>query len=679
MLNLDTPVEQLQMIGPSYQSRLAKLGILTVRDLVYHLPFRYENYSLVSKIINLQAGETVSITSEVIKFQNIYSKSGKKIQKAQVSDETGSIEAIWYNQPYLQKLIKPGIKIALAGSVKWFTHSLIMDNPEYEIVTAGKKLIHTGRLVPVYPETAGLSSKWLRSRIYPILEKFNVNIPEYLPIGILKKYNLMDLKQAVYAVHFPNNLDVAPLARQRLSFDELLILELAAMYRKESRKKQRAAYVLNIKQYKDELIKFIGNLPFKLTQAQKRVTTEILNDLKSTIPMNRLLEGDVGSGKTVVAAIASYLTYLNGFKALFLAPTEILANQHYQTVKNFLSTTGAKIQLLTGNTSAKIKLDFDVLVGTHAIIYSKQNYEKVALAVIDEQQRFGVAQRAQFKGKSGNPHLLTMTATPIPRTIALTLFADLDLSVIDEMPKNRKIVKTWVVPTIKRNSAYRWISQQIKQSKPHQQVFIVCPFIEESETLLTVKAATVEIEKLKEMFPDFALGLLHGKLKSDKKNSILQQFQQGKINILVSTPVVEVGIDIPNATIMLIEAADRFGLAQIHQLRGRVGRSDLQSYCLLFTESDNPKTIERLKILEKVYSGPKLAEYDLKLRGAGEIFGTAQHGRLGLKIADFSDLTMIKKSKNAAEDLMKQDPELFKFPLLRDMVQKYTIKEVSAD
>jgi len=440
--------------------------------------------------------------------------------------------------------------------------------------------------------------------------------------------------------------------------------------------------------FTEKVNELIKTLPFELTNAQKRSVNEILNDLSSQKPMNRLLEGEVGSGKTVVGAIAMYVAFLNGFQSAFMAPTEILANQHYETIKKLLEPLGVKVSLQTGsikNYELRIKKkdhdsgfrihDSSVIVGTHALVYKKIKFAKLGLVIIDEQQRFGVEQRTTIKEKGQNVHLLTMTATPIPRTVALTMYGDLDLSVLDEMPIGRKLVKTWLVPPEKRNGAYTWIEKQILKNK--DQVFIVCPFIEESETMLTVKAATKEFERLqKEVFPNLKLGLLHGKIKSDEKNKILKDFRGQKIDILVSTPVVEVGIDIPNATIMLIEEADRFGLAQLHQLRGRVGRSDKQSYCLLFTSSKNETTIERLKALETIYSGAQLAELDLKLRGPGQIYGTSQHGRQVLKVASFSDFALIDKTKKEAEKIF---PELEKYPQLLEKTSEINLSHVSPD
>jgi len=676
MIDLNVPITSLRMIGPVYSQRLKKLEVETVGDLLYHIPSRYEDFSLISKIALLQAGEKVTIVGVVKSIKNIYTKHGKKIQKGTIGDETGEIEIIWYNQPFLVNILRAGMKVTLAGKVDWFGNRLVMESPDYEIVKEKMSFIHTGRLVPVYPETAGVSSKWLRSRIANILFKFSPDIKEFLPENIIKTFGLISEKEAVYKIHFPNNHSESLSAKRRLSFDELLIMELAAQVRKKSWQEKKVKKRWQIASFLPEIKKFIVNLPFELTSAQKRAVKEILADLSRDIPMNRLLEGDVGSGKTVVAAVAIYAGYLNGKFSALMAPTEILANQHFQTLEKLLSPYHVKVGLLTGSKKWKDEKPH-VLVGTHALISSEDKITGLDLVIIDEQQRFGVEQRAKLKNKGDNPHLLSMTATPIPRTIALTLYADLDLSVIDQLPKGRIPVKTWVVPPQKRQAAYEWIRGKINQS---EQAFIVCPFIEESETMNSVKAAKAEFERLKkQVFPEFKLDLLHGNLPEKEKNRILADFKENEINILVATPVVEVGIDIPKATIMMIEAADRFGLAQLHQLRGRVGRSNLPSYCLLFTESDKTQTLKRLKMLEKVYSGPKLAELDLKIRGSGEIYGTKQHGNFNLKIADFSDVGLIKESKKAVSMIMASDSSLEQLPLLREKLKRYTIKPISND
>lgn len=677
-MTLSTPIEKLYMVGPIYARRLKRLEINTAEDLIHHYPFRYDDYSLISKISLVQPGEKVTIQGQVLSMKNEYTKKGKRLQKAHVNDETGQIEAVWFNQPFLVKNIKPGNKINLSGKVEWFGHKLMLVSPEYEIIKL-HPLIHTGRLVPVYPETKGLSSKWLRSRIAPLLNQLKPEFKEFLPEEILKKYDLLPFSKACQEIHFPQDKPLAKRARERLAFDELFLIQLASFKRKLEWKKEKVGNILGISNFKDRISKFFENLPFTLTKAQRRCVGEILTDLGTPQPMNRLLQGDVGSGKTVVATMAIYLAFLNKLQSLLMAPTEILAFQHYQTIKKMLEPFDVKIALRTGSKKTA-SLEPDIIIGTHALLSEKLKLDRVALVIVDEQHRFGVEQRAILKNKGINPHLLTMTATPIPRTVALTLYGELDLSFIDEMPEGRKRVKTWLIPKEKRMAAYQWIKKKIK--KGEERAFIICPLIEESkiETMQSVKAATAEFKHLKrEIFFDLNVGLLHGKVKSKEKEKTLNDFRKGKIDILVATPVVEVGIDIPQATIMMIEGADRFGLAQLHQLRGRVGRSDLSSYCLLFTQSTSQKTLKRLKAMEKLDIGAKLAELDLKLRGPGEIFGTAQHGFINLKIASMTDFALIEKTRTAAHNLIKKGPSLKNYPLLQERLKKHTIKKVAPD
>ncbi len=672
-MNLQAPIATAGRIYKLYARRLEKLGIQTFEDFLYHIPSRYDDFSLISKINRVQPGEVVTIQGTVSEINNEFTRNFKRLQKAEIADDSGTIEVVWFNQPYLTKVIRENDKISLSGKIDWFLRKLVIQSPEYEIINSSPT-IHTGRLVPVYPETKGVTSKWLRRQVYKLINDNRENFNEYLPDSIIDEHSLITIKTAIEQIHFPKTLENADKSRQRLSFDELFLLQLSAMERKANWNRTLISNPYSIDKFSKEIEKFHEKLPFILTNAQKRVVDEIFKDLSQEKPMNRLLEGDVGSGKTVVSAIAMFLSFLNGFQSVLMAPTEILAQQHYKTILKLLSPFRIKIGFATGNQKTKIK-DFDVMIGTHAVLEKGISFEKLGLVVIDEQQRFGVEQRALIRSKGKNPHLLTMTATPIPRTIALTLYGDLDLSLLDEMPHGRKQIKTWLVPLKKRTNAYSWIEKQIKETK--SQVFIVCPFIEESETMQTVKAASKEFEFLKEnVFMNLKLGLLHGKLKAKEKDSVLNKFREGLIDILVATPVVEVGIDIPNVTIIVIEASERFGLAQLHQLRGRVGRGDKQSYCLLFTESKNPQTLERLKAMEKYNIGAKLAELDLQLRGPGDVYGIMQHGIKMLKIASFSDFELIKKVRVAAEKIF---PNLKSYPRLLEKLKTITFKKISPD
>lgn len=674
-MNLDSSITHGGRSLKMYAGRLEKLGIITFEDFLYHLPSRYDDYSIVSKIGQLQAGETVTVQGKILEIKNQYLRGGKikTIQKAVVDDDTGTIEIIWFNQPYIQKSLPVGSLISVSGKIEQSTNRKSIKSPVYEVLFEGASPIHTGGLIPIYPETKGISSKWLRRQIYNILNQSDEALEEYLPTDLIKNNNFMFLKEAVKQVHFPKSLELAEKARQRLGYDELLLIQLAANKRRSAWEKQNVIKPLKIDEYRKDIDSFIASLPFKLTASQIKAVDEILKDLAAKRSMNRLLQGDVGSGKTVVSAVALLVAHLNGFQSVFVAPTEILAQQHFQTISKFLSPRGVKVDLVTG--SKKPKASFDILVGTHAVMSEKIKFENLGLIVIDEQQRFGVEQRGIIRKKGINPHLLTMTATPIPRTVALTMYGDLDLSYLSELPTNRKTVKTWLVPPEKRDGAYDWIKKQLKQTD--SQAFIICPFIEESESMQTVKAASKEYERLqKDVFKDLKLGLLHGKLKSKEKEEILLKFKQGKFDILVATPVVEVGIDIPNATIIMIEASERFGLAQLHQLRGRVGRSDKQSYCLLFTDSKAAQGSLRLKGMETLNSGAELAELDLKLRGAGNIYGTSQHGIPKLKAANFSDTSLIQLAKHDADDIIGK---LSKYPKLLEKVNNITLQVVSPD
>lgn len=689
-MNLHTPIKDADPFLKKYASRLASLNIHTFEDFLYHVPFRYEDYSLIAPIATLQSGETVTIIGKIMLIKTDPTKQKfKTLQKATIEDTTGSIETIWFNQPYLTKMLKIGDTIAVAGKVNKNGNKLQLTSPEYELLTIDPQTkkqsttLHTARLVPMYHETKGISSKWLRRQIHKILHESKENFQEHLPPAIIKSFDFMNPFQTIEQIHFPDAMKHAQKARQRLAFEELFFSQLHTMRRRKLWEQKIIGQSFVTKKFAKSIETFTNSLPFTLTAAQQKALEHIFCDVAKQQPMNRLLEGDVGSGKTVVATLAMYLAFLNGYQSVLMAPTEILAQQHFATIAKLLQPFNVKVDLVTSSTKSISKQSptnynlqmTHILVGTHAILSQKIQFDNLGLVVIDEQQRFGVQQRSLIRTKGKNPHFLTMTATPIPRTIALTMYGDLDLSVLDELPKGRKLIKTWFVPAIKRQSAYKWIEKQIKETD--SQAFIICPFIEESESMTTIKAATKEFEYLtKDVFPNLKLGLLHGKMKSKEKNEVLQAFRDKKFAILIATPVVEVGIDIPNATIILIEAAERFGLSQLHQLRGRVGRGEKQSYCLLFTESKNPQTIHRLKALEKMHIGSQLAEFDLQLRGAGDMYGTAQHGQTFFKIASFADGELIEKANQAVAKIF---PELEKYPKLIKKLEKMNNQEVSPD
>lgn len=678
-----------------YASRLEKLGIFTFEDFLLHIPARYEDYSLVSKITAVQPGETVTLQGQVLELKSNFMRGAriKNMQKATLVDDTGSIDLVWFNQPFLTKSIPPGSILSVSGKVEGYGRKRSISSPEHEILSG--QTLHTGRLIPIYHETQGVSSKWLRRQINTLLEQFASELTEYLPDNIKRKHNLMDYTEALKEIHFPQSTEKADRARERLAFDEFLLMQISANKRRKEWKQEQKGSAFDVQKFQKEIENLIASLPFKLTEAQQRAINDILENISTDRPMNRLLQGDVGSGKTVVAAVSMYAAYLNGYQSVLMAPTEILAQQHHKSIEKLLSPLGVTVDLITGSkksieylvsgmkykgedkiqdTKYKIQ-NTNIVVGTHAVLSDKVQFHNLGFIAIDEQQRFGVEQRGIIRQKGNNPHLLTMTATPIPRTVALTMYGDLDLSYLNEMPHGRMRIKTWLVPPEKRTGAYDWIRKQVTETD--SQIFIICPFIEQSENMQTVKAASKEYERLKtDVFPDLKLGLLHGKLKAKEKEQVLQEFRDKKFDILVATPVVEVGIDIPNATVIMIEASERFGLSQLHQLRGRVGRGDKQSYCLLFTDSRSAMNAQRLKGMETIYSGAELAELDLRLRGPGNLYGTAQHGVPKLKVASFSDTHLIQKAKHAADELF---PQLSEYPALEEKVHEVTLKTVSPD
>lgn len=606
------------------------------------IPNRYIDYSSVKPISELKEGEIATIHATINSVKNIFTKRGMRMQIGSVSDDTGKISVVWFNQPFLIKALYPGKRVSLAGKVTTFSGRLSLTSPEYELLYEDRDTVHTGKLVPVYPETKFVTTKAIRRKIKREFDQ--VDFKDCLPLEVLRKYKITDLKSAYTFVHFPKDIKEVKIGKKRLAFNELLFLQLQALRKKLRFEKNKA-----VKMKIDNSIveKFVKDLPFKLTGSQKIVIGEILDDMQAPSPMNRLLEGDVGSGKTVVAALASLVVHTNGYQTIFMAPTQILAQQHHETLQKLLPKL--QISLITTNTKVP-STNNHIYVGTHALLHKKLNFSKVALVVIDEQHRFGVEQRRKLIDLSQHPHVLTMTATPIPRTIAQVAYGDLDISILTDMPYGRQKIMTWIVPEQKRQKAYDWIRSQITDNR--SQVFIVCPLIDESssETLKDVKNVTAEFLNLKSIFINQTIGLLHGRMKTKEKDKVLNDFRSGKLDVLVATPVVEVGIDIPNAAIMVIEAAERFGLAQLHQLRGRVGRSDKKSCCLLFS---NIKYSKRLKAMTKTHSGFELAELDLKLRGPGEIFGISQSGFPELQVASWSDSMLVKQTKSLALKILK--------------------------
>lgn len=672
-MDLHTPISQLNRVGKTIGKRLEILGIKTVRDLLYYFPFRYEDYRQITPIANLRDGEPVTVCGQVELIANKRSfKSRKIITEALVSDASGSLRIVWFNQPFLTQQIKSGDIVYFSGKVKNDMLGPQLVSPAYEKYK--KETTHTARLVPIYPLTYGLTQKQLRflmSQIIPLTDA----ITEWLPKDILEKFDLIPLTAALRGIHFPVDEHDLQLSTDRLKFDELFLVQMKA----ELSKKERSSLQSQPVAFKEEEIKaFVAALPFTLTNTQKIAAWEILQDISKPVPMNRLLSGDVGSGKTVVAAMALYSVFLNGGQGVLMAPTEILAQQHFASLTRLLNNAKVNIVLLTGSLTKKEKNNIyetikngsvDIVVGTHALLTEGVEFKNLSLVIVDEQHRFGVEQRKLIKEKSiskhgtVSTHFLSMTATPIPRSLALMLYGDLEVSIINELPPGRKKIITRLVEAVNRDKAYGFIREQVQQGR---QVFVVCPAIQNTDAgiqnsedaiLSSIysnstekKTVLSEYEKLsKKVFPDLRVAYLHGKLKAKEKEEIMAQFKAAKFDLLVSTSVIEVGVDIPNASVMMIEDAESFGLAQLHQFRGRVGRSSYQSYCLLFTNTFSRKAIERLKYFEQTTDGFKLAEKDLENRGPGEVYGTAQSGEMNLRLAKLTDQMLIKKCREAAK------------------------------
>lgn len=658
---LDASVTRLQNIGPAHAKKLQKLGIYTVGDLLYHFPRRYDDYSQLKTISQLVYGEEVTLLVTVCEAHTREVRGGLTITNVLLADTTGRINATFFNQPYLQQQFKSGRRIVISGRVEQDLGRLSFKHPEWEPFS--QELLHTARIVPVYPLTEGINNRWLRRLIKGIVEYWAPQAADPLPAPIRARENLLDAPTALSEIHFPTSLERMYAARRRLALDEFLLIQLGVL-RQRQQWREQPGRALRVDQARHQ--SFLAALPFQLTNAQQRVLNEILSDVQRPQPMSRLLQGDVGSGKTVVAAAAMLVAVANGAQAALLAPTEILAEQHFKTLTTILAQQPhpPRVRLLTGSLKNREKEqaraeiaagEIDLAVGTHALIQEDVTFKDLALAVIDEQHRFGVEQRATIRAKGYHPHILVMSATPIPRTLALTLYGDLDLSIIDEMPPGRPEIKTkWLEPR-ERERAYAFIANQVKQGR---QAFVICPLIEESEAI-DAKAAVEEYERLrKEIFPNLRVGLIHGKLKPSDKDATMTAFRDHQIDILVATSVVEVGIDVPNATVMLIEGADRFGLAQLHQFRGRVGRGAHQSYCLLLANKAGATSDERLRVIESTQDGFRLAEEDLKLRGPGEFFGTRQSGLPDLKLAKLSDVKILEEARRIAQELFARDPEL---------------------
>ncbi len=681
---LDTPITQLNRVGKAMSGRLKKLSLSTAKDLLFYFPFRYDDYSQVTNIEDLQPNTKASIVGHIELIQNKKSmRSRISITEALVSDDTDSIKVVWFNQPFIAKSLKVSDKISLAGKVEENYGVMSMNSPLYEKVGPSGKS-NTNGLIPNYHLTEKLTQKQIKVLVKQVIN-FAHELSDPLPTELRKNLKLMDLSNAIKKIHFPETQEDIDQARYRLAFDELFNIQLKS----QLIKKERTISKSEIIEFKEKETKqFVEQLPFKLTDDQKKSSWRILQDMEKDIPMSRLLNGDVGSGKTLVAVISMLNVALNKKQAVIMVPTEILACQHFESFSKVLKDFDVNIALMTRNNKKvkgeekklsknkiieKIKNhEVDIIIGTHALVQEDVIFADLALAVIDEQHRFGVKQRKALIEKSGDehtsPHLLSMTATPIPRSLALGLFGDLDISMIKEKPANRKDIITKIIKENEKQNVYEFIRAEIKKGR---QAFVICPLIEESDKL-GVQSVEEEYAKLNNhIFPDIEIASLHGKMKPKDKEEIMQNFLDKKSKILVSTSVIEVGVDVPNSTIMMIEGSERFGLAQLHQFRGRVGRGDQQSYCFLFPNTLSDKTYKRLRAMEMTNDGFALAKMDLELRGSGEIYGTAQKGFPELKIATLFDYELMQKAQEEAIKIVDEDPDLIKYPLLKEIVDTW--------
>ncbi|GAB4501717.1 MAG: ATP-dependent DNA helicase RecG [Anaerolineales bacterium] len=657
---LNAALTVLQGVGPKNASSLQKLGLFTLGDMLYNFPRRYDDYSQLKPIRDLFYGEVVTVIGQIQSVFNRPIRGGKmQVVEVVISDGTGALRLSWFNQPWLMNRFKEGMPIAVAGKIEEYLGRLVMNSPDWEAVET--EHLHTNRIVPIYALTANITQKWLRNLMDQVVNYWAPRISDPLPESVRQAAGLYGLGEAIHQAHFPDSQESLKKARARLAFDEVFYLQMGVLRQKKTIQSASGRVFSAADAWLEERS---AALPFALTGAQTRAVADIRDDLLSGHPMNRLLQGDVGSGKTVVAALAAMMVTAGGAQAAVMAPTSILAEQHFKTFSALMPES--QIRLLTGDTGSGERAELlaglasgavNVLIGTHALLEEPVIFNDLQLVVIDEQHRFGVEQRAALRNKGQNPHLLVMTATPIPRSLALTLYGDLDLSVMNEMPAGRQPVATYVLTPPERERGYSLMRSQIAAGR---QAFIVYPLIEESEKLDDVKAAVDDHERLsKEIFPDLRLGLLHGKMKPDEKERVMKAMRDKEYDILVSTTVIEVGVDVPNATVMLIEGANRFGLAQLHQLRGRVGRGGGESFCLLVPDKSDAAENERLQAMTRSNDGFELAELDLRQRGPGEFLGTQQSGpAAGLKMTSLTDVELIEQARNQAQAMFALDPDL---------------------
>lgn len=672
---LSKEIKYVKGVGPNRAELLNKLGIYTLEDLITYYPRTYEDRSKPVKIAEVQDGEEVLIEGiATARVSEIRTRNRKMtIYKLIVRDETGSCTITWFNQSYLRNMFKPGEIYKFFGKVKRIGNKVEMNSPVYDEDVNTK---NTGKIIPIYPLTYNLSQNNIRKIIENGLELVKNKLKETLPDYLIKEYKLMDINSATNSIHFPKDFTEFNIARKRLVFEELLSMQLALLSLKSQYKKEIDGIAFEKEVHMSDVI---NKLPFKLTKAQLRVLEEIDADLEKVKPMNRLLQGDVGSGKTAVSIIASYKVVKSGYQVAIMAPTAILATQHLESFKQMLEQFDIKCELLISSITKKKKEeilerlkngDIDILIGTHAILEDNVEFKNLGLVVTDEQHRFGVKQRTKIIEKGQNPDVLVMTATPIPRTLALILYGDLDISIIDELPPNRKKVDTFAVKKNMEERVNNFVKKQINEGR---QAYIVCPLVEENEEMDLKSVEELTKKYKEETFSEYKVEYLHGKMKAKEKDVIMEKFKDGKIDILISTTVIEVGVNVPNASIMVVENAERFGLAQLHQLRGRVGRGEYQSYCILKYEGNGKVVQERMKIMTSTNDGFIISEKDLELRGSGEFFGTKQHGLPEFKIANlFEDIEMLKMVQSLAIRIIEKDEKLEKPEniLLNKMVEK---------
>ncbi|MGO0984802.1 ATP-dependent DNA helicase RecG [Clostridioides difficile] len=683
-MDLYKDVQYVKGIGPKKACKLNKLGIFTLKDLLYYFPRQFEDRNNLKKIAQLENDEKATIKAVISSINTFSPKEGMTLTKIDVKDETGSAKLVFFNKTYIKNTFRPGDSILVFGKVKKRFNNLELTSCELEYLTNSPK--NTCRFMPVYQLTYGVTNKDIMSIIKTVLEDKELIIQEYMPQRIIEKYRLCNIDFAVRNIHSPSNKESLKIALYRVVFEELLILQLGLFVFKSGRNKENGIKFTTSESLKN----IISSLPFKLTKAQNRALDEIINDMNSDKIMNRLVQGDVGSGKTVVALLALANCVLNGYQGALMAPTEILAGQHYISLTETLKDFGINVGLLIGSLTKKQKdivleqiknNEIDILIGTHALIEDKVEFNNIGLVITDEQHRFGVMQRSRLSLKGINPDILVMTATPIPRTLALILYGDLDISIIDELPPGRQPIETLAIEKSKRDRAYNNLVRREVESG--RQVYIVCPLVEESEAI-EAKSAVELVEELRaEYFSDLRLGLLHGKMKSSEKDEVMSNFKNKEIDILVSTTVIEVGVNVPNATLMIIENAERFGLAQLHQLRGRVGRGSHKSYCVLIYDSKTDVCRQRMSIMEETNDGFRISEKDLEIRGPGEFFGTRQHGLPELKVANlFKHIKILKLAQQEARYILGEDNNLQlkeNIPLKKEIIDKFkdTLEEIS--